>query len=346
MIEFCNIDAEDNVDFKSKIDLSKEPLEVLQFCEKLLGKLNENGEISLVDNEILKNIKEVISSQNNIIIQKNNRSNISSADVSLNENAMAVNQIKMTVEKIQNKISGKSEYEYISDYFLNANEHDEYENVETQESTLEPDRNKIPSDDINFDLNNLNVESKPSQRLCDLLCYTSNKFLKEKIKLDDEEIKILKGEAFPHADETLNISPQPPNKDNNVDLSLPNLRRKKELIPTLTNKQSANDVKKDMVEFDKEMEEEINNEIFGYTKNMKEHGKAFYEALQRDLKDLNNIEKIQQVDKIKTDEQLRNLNQFNRTLTIGFWRLLLLILIVISTFITTLLVIRIFPRLV
>jgi len=93
-----------------------------------------------------------------------------------------------------------------------------------------------------------------------------------------------------------------------------------------------------------QLEEELNNEIFNYTKNMKKYAKSFNEVLNKDNKTLNKIEITQLNGQKKTNLQLKNLNEFNYNLKIGFFKLIFMILFVFATFVMSLLMIRIFPK--
>ena len=98
-------------------------------------------------------------------------------------------------------------------------------------------------------------------------------------------------------------------------------------------------------EMDKELEEEINRQIFGYTKRMKESAKNFGVQLRKDNQTLNKIESLQDKVNDKTQTQVKRLKEFNYSLKIGFCKLLFLMLSVFGTFILTLFIIKIFPKL-
>ena len=102
----------------------------------------------------------------------------------------------------------------------------------------------------------------------------------------------------------------------------------------------------DVKALEKEMEEEVNNEIFNYTKNMKQYARSFNEILTQDNRKLDKIEKNQEGGKSKTDRSMKNLKEFSYNIKIGFWKLLLMFTIVAVTFVMTLLTIRIFPKLI
>jgi hypothetical protein len=102
----------------------------------------------------------------------------------------------------------------------------------------------------------------------------------------------------------------------------------------------------ELSKIEKEMEEEVNNEIFNYTKNMKNYARNFNQILVQDNKKLDKIEKIQETGKNKTNKSMKSLNEFNYSLKIGFLKLILYIILVGTTFVMTLISIRIFPKLV
>ena len=94
---------------------------------------------------------------------------------------------------------------------------------------------------------------------------------------------------------------------------------------------------------DQEMEEEINKQIFGYTKKMKESAKNFGVQLKKDNKILNNIEDLQDKINTKTTKETSRLKKFNFSIKLGFCQLFILIITVITIFFSTLFIIKIFP---
>ena len=111
------------------------------------------------------------------------------------------------------------------------------------------------------------------------------------------------------------------------------------------NNHNINNTGKDKEEIEKEMEEELNNQIFKYTKMMKISAKNFGNQLIQDNKILGQIENLQNKDIIKTRNENQRLQEFNNFISLGFFKKLLMIIVVIITFIFTLLIMRIFPRL-
>ena len=95
---------------------------------------------------------------------------------------------------------------------------------------------------------------------------------------------------------------------------------------------------------DKEIEEDINDQIFGYTKRMKENAKFFGERLKQDNETLNKIETIQSLDLDKTKKETKKLMDFNFSLKLGLCKILMMMMTVIGMFMVTLLIMRIFPK--
>ena len=96
---------------------------------------------------------------------------------------------------------------------------------------------------------------------------------------------------------------------------------------------------------DQEMEEEINRQIFGYTKKMKESARNFGVQLKKDNKTLSNIENLQERANDKTTKEVSRLKEFNYSIKLGFCKLIMLVMMVFGTFFATLFVIKIFPKL-
>ncbi len=100
----------------------------------------------------------------------------------------------------------------------------------------------------------------------------------------------------------------------------------------------------DVVKLDDKIEEELNNEILNYTKNMKKYANSFNEVLSKDNRTLNKIEKTQIDGKIKTDTQMKKLDEFNYQLKIGFFKMLFMFLFVFFSFIFSIIMIRFLPK--
>jgi hypothetical protein len=93
-----------------------------------------------------------------------------------------------------------------------------------------------------------------------------------------------------------------------------------------------------------EIEEELNDEIMNYTKNIKKYANNFTEVLGKDNKKLSQIEATQTLGKNKTDLQTKKLTEFNYSLKIGFFKILFMFLFVFSTFVWAIFIIRFFPK--
>ena len=96
---------------------------------------------------------------------------------------------------------------------------------------------------------------------------------------------------------------------------------------------------------DKEMEEEINRQIFGYTKKMKESAKNFRVQFKKDNKVLSEIEDLQEKVNDKTTKEVGRLKEFNYSIRFGFCKLVSFVMMVFCSFFATLFVIKIFPKL-
>ena len=226
------------------------------------------------------------------------------------ENKLSNEKIKLLLEKIKTYTSNKKEYEFISNYFLNEN--DKIRDISSSEILLKEDN------DTNEEINENNIDNYINLNLLNFKDINNN--------LE--------------------------NKNNVSNKKLPKQTKSKKSyeLPTLKNKNkndnnNINNAQKDKEEIEKEMEEELNNQIFKYTKMMKISAKNFGNQLIQDNKVLNQIENLQNKDMIKTRNENQRLQEFNSFISLGFFKKLLLIFIVIITFVFTLLIMRIFPRL-
>lgn len=337
--------------------------DLLTFYEDVYEKLTNEKVISLIENEKLK------------FYNKHFNNNLK--DNEINERNVLLQSIRMTQEKINSLIKDKKEFEYVYDYFIKGQNYniktihkikfDQEENKNN--ATIE---NKKDFEEYEESLKKLKIlETIPfsinnSTSLNDILQITSESFLKDKIKLEEEEFKKIKENEIKINKQLKKEEKLLNNIDNNDKLVInksnidkqnkstsiisPSKSPVENLLLTSNPKLKSNghldasDLKH-IQKIEKEMEEEMEKEIFNYTKGMKNYARSFHTTLIQDNKKLTKIEEIQNVEKNKTDNQLDKLTQFSRKLTIGFWRLLLMILIVIVTFIFTLFTIRLFPKL-
>lgn len=222
------------------------------------------------------------------------------------EDKLLNEKIKVLLEKIKVITSNKKEYEFISNYFLNENE--KIRDISTIENSFKQDENLVEINENNIgDYSNLNLYS--FKNIKDII-------ENNKVNLSNKELPKQKKSKY----------------------ELPSLKKNKR-------EKSNYNSKKDNEEIEKEMEEELNNQIFKYTKMMKISAKNFGHQLVKDNQFLQQIENIQTKDMDKTRTQNQRLQEFNSLITLGFFKKLLMIIVVITTFIFTLLTMRIFPRL-
>lgn len=222
------------------------------------------------------------------------------------EDKLLNEKIKVLLEKIKAITSNKKEYEFISNYFLNENE--KIRDISTIENSFKQDENLEEINENNIgDYSNLNLYS--FKNIKDII-------ENNKVNLSNKELPKQKKSKY----------------------ELPSLKKNKR-------EKSNYNSKKDNEEIEKEMEEELNNQIFKYTKMMKISAKNFGHQLVKDNQFLQQIENIQTKDMDKTRTQNQRLQEFNSLITLGFFKKLLMIIVVITTFIFTLLTMRIFPRL-
>ncbi len=227
------------------------------------------------------------------------------------ENKLSNEKIKLLLEKIKTYTLNKKEYEFISNYFLNEN--DKIRDISSSEISFNEDNDSIE------EINENNIENYINLSL--LTFKDINNTLENNNNISSKKI--------------------PKQTKSKKSYELPSLKNKNKN----DNKNNRNNTKKDQEEIEKEMEEELNNQIFKYTKMMKISAKNFGNQLIQDNKVLNQIENLQNKDLVKTRNENQRLQEFNSLISLGFFKKLLLIFIVIITFVFTLLIMRIFPRL-
>ena len=229
------------------------------------------------------------------------------------ENKLSNEKIKILLEKIKTYTSNKKEYEFISNYFLNEN--DKIRDISSSEILLKEDN------DTNEEINENNIDNYINLSL--LTFKDINNTLENNNNISSKII--------------------PKQTKSKKSYELPSLKNKNK--NDNKNNQNINNTGKDKEEIEKEMEEELNNQIFKYTKMMKISAKNFGNQLIQDNKILGQIENLQNKDIIKTRNENQRLQEFNSLISLGFFKKLLMIIVVIITFIFTLLIMRIFPRL-
>ena len=318
------------------------------FLSNIYTKLIENHAITSYEYEIFKQIK---IDQNDIEKYStdswtNNYKKVGQEN-NLNEEKMGykINQekIKINIEKILSYINDKKEYEFISDYFISEFEPSINTNfiqkksssntIDHKESGLSEnsiDNNIFDFDNINENL--LNILSK--QNLTDL----------HSIKIFSEEINKNNKTKSSEISNLPSFNNKKSSGLKEEDLFLPEMKKAKIYNNKIKNNNS-NSGFESKEEMDKEFEEEINRQIFGYTKKMKESARNFGAQLKKDNQTLNKIEDLQDAVNDKTKKQTKRLEEFNYSIKIGFCQLMILIFTVIGAFIGTMFIIKIFPKL-
>ena len=291
----------------------------LSFLSKISTKLSELHGISSYEYELFNLIK---SDENNYLeingIKKVGEEN--NANEEKIENRITKEKIKTNIEKIISYIKDKKDFEFISDFFI------------TESPTLlNNDENEI----IN-DINNNNINNGQKEEITTSLSDINS--------INELNKKLKEGKSF-------EINEQP----------LPNLNLiKKKYSSNSFNGLSErelflNDIKKaqnskkneneENLVTDKEMEEEINRQIFGYTKKMKESARNFGVQFKKDNKVLSEIEDLQEKVNDKTTKEVGRLKEFNYSIRLGFCKLVMLNMIVFGTFFATIFIIKVFPKL-
>ena len=318
------------------------------FLSNIYTKLIEKHAITSYEYEIFKQIK---IDQNDIEKYStdswtNNYKKVGQEN-NLNEEKMGykINQekIKINIEKILSYINDKKEYEFISDYFISEFEPSINTNfiqkksssntIDHKESGLSEnsiDNNIFDFDNINENL--LNMLSK--QNLTDL----------HSIKIFSEEINKNNKTKSSEISNLPSFNNKKSSGLKEEDLFLPEMKKAKIYNNKIKNNNS-NSGFESKEEMDKEFEEEINRQIFGYTKKMKESARNFGAQLKKDNQTLNKIEDLQDAVNDKTKKQTKRLEEFNYSIKIGFCQLMILIFTVIGAFIGTMFIIKIFPKL-
>jgi hypothetical protein len=283
-----------------------------EFYEHIERLLTDRGTISLVEYEKFKNLVNKTRVENDL------------------EESIACEKTKMLNEKIQMRIKEKQPHQFIHDYFIGGKDIKELEFTTPESDPIREDNQKIYNSAKYIFENLSNTKVEKLNTIMDSLALTSKDFLKTKLELSDNDILDLKGNTEV-VKETI-----PQKVDEYIPKSVLNLGIiKKEKKIRIT--QGADKI-------DKDIEDDLNNEIFSYLKGMKNYGQSFHQILTTDNKRLTKIEQQQLKDQTKTNKELKNLTEFNYTLKLGFWKTLMLIIIVLTTFMFTLLLMRIFPK--
>ena len=315
--------------------------EKLFFLSKICNKLSEEHGITSYEYALLNKIK--IDQGNNLEDEDNSNNNSlrlggeNNSSDKIIEDRLIQEKIKTNIEKILAYINGKKEYEFIKDYFINEYDNSISTNFIQKDSSNEIMNNQDSENNINNinfndsdnindefltllskeNLNDINSISKLSQKLS-----TNNK--SKSIELPNLSFTSKKNSSFKEED-----------------IFLPAIKKAKN-----KNKGDNNDFGlESKEEMDREMEIEINRQIFGFTKKMKESAKNFGAQLRKDNQTLNKIENLQDKVDMKTKKQVKRLEDFNFSKSIGFCKLMFMLLSVFGSFIPLMFLIKVLPKL-
>lgn len=315
--------------------------EKLTFLSKICNKLSEEHGITSYEYALLNKIK--IDQGNNLEDEDNSNNNSlklggeNNSSDKIIEDRLIQEKIKTNIEKILAYINGKKEYEFIKDYFINEYDNSISSNFIQKDSSNEIMNNQDSENNINNinfndsdnindefltllskeNLNDINSISKLSQKLS-----TNNK--SKSIELPNLSFTSKKNSSFKEED-----------------IFLPAIKKAKN-----KNKGDNNDFGlESKEEMDREMEIEINRQIFGFTKKMKESAKNFGAQLRKDNQTLNKIENLQDKVDMKTKKQVKRLEDFNFSKSIGFCKLMFMLLSVFGSFIPLMFLIKVLPKL-
>ena len=314
--------------------------EKLAFLSKINSKLLESNGITCYEFELFNQLKNELDDDYTLERNKKIGAENNSNEEKI-ENRITQEKIKASIERVISYIKDKKEYEFISDYFIN--EFDPSVNSHFI-------KNNSSSDIINHKESNISQSSfidtdldKIDENFLNLLANTSLTDINSINKLREE---INKNKNINNNNEISNISNKSSfgfKKNSGLDdIFLPEMKKVKSSNDSKSNENIGLENKEQM---DKELEEEINRQIFGYTKKMKENARNFGVQLRKDNQTLSNIENLQDKVNEKTNTQVKRLQNFNYNIKIGFCKLMLLIFTVVGSFFGTIFIMKIFPKL-
>ena len=320
--------------------------DALERLEDITSKIENVKEISLMELNNYNEKKEKISKIEN---NKGSDSNDDNFNIKIK-----FEKIKVAIEKVKNITKGMKDYEFVSDYFVNENKTNFTSNIifdntnlnSLQEKSHIINNSKIDEDyikkilSVNFPLDPPSPSSNStSSTIKDVLPLLSPYYLKEKLFLTNDEIKNIKMNTTFE-----NMLIEPSSKEE-FESKIKNQKEENDnIFKKYSKKNNSSSENSSNKEMDKELEADLTQEIFRYTKSMKENAKHFGAQLKKDNTTLNNIEDIQNIDHDKTKTQMKSLKEFNYSLSIGFFKLIFMFILVFVTFAFMLLIMRIFPK--
>ena len=275
----------------------------LEFLSKINNKLTEFHGITSYEFELLNKIKLEQSNKNLIDYSINDNNKVGEENNSNEkniENKIIQDKIKANIESILSFIKDKKEYEFIIDFFINEHQNTSGSIINHKESNLS--QNSINSN-LN-DLENINEDFLALFSKVNLTDINSITKFNEEIN-KNKKLEIGKIHSFRDK------------KNSGIDLLLPKINPN-EHKNNINGEQSKE-------KMDKELEEEINKQIFGYVKKMKASARHFGNQLKKDNQTLNKIENLQNKVDDKTKKQITRLEGFNFSIKLGFCKLMFLI---------------------
>ena len=294
----------------------------LSFLDKINTKLIENQSMTSYEYEMFKQIK-IEQNDNNKNIYENNlkRQKI--------ENKLNLEKIETLIKNILSYINDKKEYEFISDFFIN--EFDSSTNNSSMD-IIEHKESFLSENGIN---NNLNDFESINENFINLFSEANLTDINSIIKFNEKLNKKGKSQEIP----SLNIKKPLGIKEEDI------LFTGYEKAKSYNNKNS-NESFYSKEEMDKEVEEEMNRQIFGMTKKMKESARSLGANLKKDNQTLSNIENLQDKVNDKTTNETKRLKEFNYTLRFDFCKKFFTIIAIFGIFFATLFFIKLTPKLV
>ena len=292
----------------------------LSFLTKISNKLYESHNISSYEYELFNLIKREEKNSFEINFAKKIGEENNSNEEKI-ENRLTKDKIKTNIEKIISYIKDKKDYEFISDFFITESTEPSFNDdnliINNQNS------GNLELDEINEDF--LNNFSQSNLSDINSIIEFNKKIKKNNISELDEQFDL----------SLINTK----KKASKEDLILDDIKKSESFRRIKSNENS-----KEMM--DEEMKEEITRQIFGFTKKMKESAKSFGAQFKRDNQTLSKIENLQDVVHDKTTKEVSRLKEFNYSIKLGPCKLIMMNMMVFGTFFATLLVIKIFPKLV
>ena len=292
----------------------------LSFLTKISNKLYESHNISSYEYELFNLIKREEKNSFEINFAKKIGEENNSNEEKI-ENRLTKDKIKTNIEKIISYIKDKKDYEFISDFFITESAEPSF----NEDNLIINNQNSgnLELDEINEDF--LNNFSQSNLSDINSIIEFNKKIKKNNISELDEQFDL----------SLINTK----KKASKEDLILDDIKKSESFRRIKSNENS-----KEMM--DEEMKEEITRQIFGFTKKMKESAKSFGAQFKRDNQTLSKMENLQDMINDKTTKEVSRLKEFNYSIKLGPCKLIMMNMMVFGTFFATLLVIKIFPKLV